>query len=79
MKITAEQCVVALKKRGLSTTAKDLAEFIGMTDSRAVATALRQPVKDGRVTINYKRGQGLGAHYRFKRMTPLQPVSGGVA
>lgn len=69
MKITAEQCVLALKKHGLSTTAKELAECIGMTDSRAVATALRKPVRDGRVSINYKRGLGLGAHYRFVRLT----------
>lgn len=68
MKITAEQCVMALKRRNLATTASELAEHIGETDSRAVATALRKPVKDGRVKIRYTRGLGFGASYRFVRL-----------
>ena len=68
MSITAEQCVMALKRRNLRTTAKALAEYIGETDSRAVATALRQPVRDGRVKIRYTRGLGFGAEYRFVRL-----------
>ncbi len=73
MKVTAEMCVIALKHRNLSTTAKGLAEYIGMTDSRAVATALREPVRDGRVKIHYARGIGLGANYRFVRMKAVKP------
>ena len=67
MKITAEQCVMALKRRDLRTTARALADYLG-TDSRAVATALRKPVKDGRVKIRYTRGLGFGAEYRFVRL-----------
>jgi len=68
-KITAQMCVEALKAVGKSIPAKELADFMTRTDSRAVATALRKPVRDGRVKIMYKRGLGLGAHYRFVRMT----------
>ena len=68
MKITAEQCVMALKRRDLSTTARQLAEYMGATDSRAVATALRKPVEDGRVKIRHTRGLGFGAEYRFVRL-----------
>ncbi len=73
MRITAEQCVKALKARNLSTTAKQLAEYMGETDSRAVATALREPVRDGRVKIHYARGIGLVANYRFVRMKAVKP------
>jgi hypothetical protein len=68
MKITAEQCVMALKRRDLNSTARALADYMGSTDSRAVATALRQPVRDGRVKIRYTRGLGFGAEYRFVRL-----------
>lgn len=64
MSITATDCVQALKKRKLSTSASALAAWIG-TDSRAVATALRGPVRDGLVTISFKRGIGF---YRFVRL-----------
>ncbi len=67
MKVTAEQCVMALKRRNLNSTAKELADYLG-TDSRAVATAMRKPVRDGRVTIRYTRGLGFGASYRFVRL-----------
>ena len=65
-KITAADSVSALKKIGLSATAKYIAEQLA-TDSRAVATSLRGPVDDGRVSITYRFGGGI-ALYRFKRM-----------
>jgi hypothetical protein len=67
-KITGQMCVEALKAVGKALPAKELADFITRTDSRAVATALRKPVDDGRVKIMYKRGLGFGAHYKFVRM-----------
>lgn len=69
--ISAYNAIMALKSiRGKSATAKWIADQINRqfdmdTDSRAVATALRQPVKDGRVTIRYHQGIG---HYRYVRM-----------
>lgn len=69
-RITCEDAVRALKNRGLSTTAKCLAQFLPGADSRAVATALRKATNDGRVSIRYKKGIAL---YRFKRLTPTKP------
>lgn len=66
MTVKAEDCVRALKAHALSTTAKSLAQFVG-SDSRAVATALRKPTSDGRVSIRFKKGI---AFYRFVRLTP---------
>lgn len=63
-KVTCEQTVRKLKHIGRSVPAKTIALFLN-TDSRAVATALRSAVRDGRVTINYRRGIG---HYRFVRL-----------
>jgi hypothetical protein len=75
--ITGDECVLMLKRLGHSTTAKGLARCLSstwlVTDSRAVATALRQPVKDGRVTRRYKRpapGEQVCAFYRFVRLKP---------
>lgn len=68
-KITCEDAVLMLKKLKLSNQAKNIAARLG-TDSRAVATALRAAVKDGRVSINYKKGIGF---YRFKRLTAKEP------
>jgi hypothetical protein len=65
-KIKAEDAVLALKKISTSQSAKFVAERLG-TDSRAVATALRGPVADGRVGITYRYGGGI-ALYRFKRL-----------
>jgi hypothetical protein len=65
-KITGEMCVQALKTSEQSITASEIAQLVG-SDSRAVATALRKPVRDGRVKIMYKRGLGLGAHYCYLR------------
>lgn len=70
-KVTAEQCVRALKEIGLSTPAARLAERMGTT-SRAVATALRQPCHDGRVSWNFRKGV---AWYRFVRLS----AKGGAA
>lgn len=70
-KISAYDAIKALREiRCQPATAKQIAEQInrrfGMdTDSRAVATAMRQPVKDGRVRIRYHGGIG---HYRYVRM-----------
>lgn len=69
-KVTAEMCVLALKTLKHSTTAKALAEFMG-TESRNVATALRGPTSDGRVSWTAKNGI---ARYRFVR---LKAKSGG--
>jgi hypothetical protein len=68
MNITAEDCVRALKEVGLSTTAALLAQRMGVT-SRHVATALRQPVKDGRVTRRFVKGR---AWYRFVRLAVVK-------
>lgn len=72
IRITTEQAVLALKGIGLSTAAKGIAERMG-TDSRAVATALRGAVKDGRVSITYRKGIGC---YRFKRLKPKAAANG---
>lgn len=47
--ITGEMCIQRLKHHGVNMTAKELAASLGTGDSRAVATALRKPTKDGRV------------------------------
>lgn len=75
-KITCEQVVLALKAHRLSTTAASIAARMG-TDSRAVATAVRAAVKDGRVTRHYKKagkGQQVCAYYRFMRLKPPLPL-----
>lgn len=69
MGITAEDVVRGLKSGKRSMPAKIIGEWLG-TDSRAVATALRKPVKDGRVSCTYRRGI---AWYRFKRLKPKLP------
>lgn len=74
-KITAQMCVEALKAVGKSIPAKELADFITRTDSRAVATALRKPVHDGRVKMIYNRKNRGVWTYRFVRMT----AKGGAA
>ncbi|HEU4376258.1 MAG TPA: hypothetical protein VFS02_22385 [Telluria sp.] len=69
--VTAEQTVLALKKLGRSVPATDVAWVLSV-DSRAVATALRQPTKDGRVSITYRRGakgEQRRGFYRFLRLT----------
>ena len=71
MSITAEDCVRALKARKTAHTASDIAGDLGST-SRAVATALRRPVEDGRVACRYMK-TGI-AHYRFVRLkAKVQP------
>jgi len=73
VKITCKDAVLFLKKRGLSTTAESIALAMThagcATTSRAVATALRSAVNDGRVTITFRRGRGF---YRFVRLTPKE-------
>jgi hypothetical protein len=76
-KITGDDCVRVLKTMTNGGTAADIA-FLLKTDSRAVATALRKPVNDDRVKINYNRGSGMGATYTFVRSTPTK-VKGGAA
>jgi hypothetical protein len=76
-KITGDDCVQCLKTLSKGGTAAEIA-FLLNTDSRAVATALRKPVNDGRVKINYSRGLGMGATYKFVRSTPAK-VKGGAA
>lgn len=65
-KVTAEDCVQALKNIGLPVTAAALAGYMGTT-SRAVATALRKPMRDGRVTAKFSKKTGI-CTWRFKRM-----------
>ena len=63
-KITANDVVLALKAIKLSTSAKSLAFWMN-TSSRAIATALRGPVDDGRIYCRYQKGI---AYYRFVRL-----------
>lgn len=69
-KITVEDAVRALKNRKTAHPARALADDLGVT-SRAVATAMRNAVADGRVTIRFKKGIAL---YRFIRLTP-RPIT----
>jgi hypothetical protein len=68
MSITAEDCVRMLKTLGRSSTAADVARCMCVT-SRHVATALRQPAADGRVTRRFIKGL---AWYRFVRLTAVK-------
>jgi hypothetical protein len=69
--ITADDCVRMLKWLKTAHAASDVAIHLGST-SRAVATALRQPVKDGRVACRFMK-TGI-AHYRFVRLkAKVQP------
>lgn len=64
--ITCDQAVRALKEIGCSQPARVIATYMG-TDSRAVATALRGAVSDGRVSISFRHKDGV-ARYRFVRL-----------
>lgn len=72
-KITTTDVLQALKMIGRSSTAEFIATYMahergfGDVTSRAVATAMRMPVADGRATITYRKGRGW---YRFVRMAP---------
>lgn len=66
--INAHNVVLTLKLAGRAMDARTIAELLGGTDSRAVATAARKPVADGRIKIRYPRGLNR-ALYRFVRMT----------
>lgn len=74
-KITGDDCVQCLKTMPSGGRAADIAFMLG-TDSRAVATALRKPIKDGRVKWG-KFVKGV-ATYTFLRSTPAK-VKGGAA
>ena len=74
-KITGDDCVQCLKTLSKGGTAAEIA-FLLNTDSRAVATALRKPVNDGRVKWG-KFVKGV-ATYSFVRSTPAK-VKGGAA
>lgn len=69
-KITTEDAVLALKAIGLRMSAVGIAAYIGDTDSRAVATAMRNAVKDGRVVIAYRGNIGW---YRLRRLKAKKP------
>lgn len=71
VKIKCEDVVVALKQIGLTVTANAIAQRLG-TDSRAVATAVRAAVNDGRVKITFPKRGGGPAYYRFVRITPVK-------
>lgn len=86
-KITGEMCVKVLKEHkefsliyaaDQAITAKDIARALD-TDSRAVATALRKPVKDGRVktVADRKHWSKFGVWcYKFVRSTPAKKKGG---
>lgn len=65
-RITTADAVLALKARRTAHPASALALDLGVT-SRAVATAMRGAVSDGRVTMRFKKGIAL---YRFQRLKP---------
>ena len=65
-KIRCIDAVMVLKNTKARMTAKEIGELLN-TDSRAVATALRQATSDGRVHWLFKKGI---ARYRFTRLTP---------
>jgi hypothetical protein len=67
MTIHAMDAVLALKWMGTRACAKEIATKLGGTDSRAVATALRNPVRSGQVTLFYKSNI---AWYKFVRLSP---------
>jgi hypothetical protein len=75
-KITCDDAVRALKRIGRSSTASLIACEL-KTSSRAVATALREAVNDGRVSIRYGAARSYTgaklqvALYRFKRLKAL--------
>lgn len=73
-KITTGDAVLALRALRTSHPARLIASYMNAhgfpgVDSRAVATALRGAVKDGRVTCNYRK-RGADASWRFVRLTP---------
>lgn len=78
-KITGEDAVRALKKLGRSVPATEIAAALS-TSPRAVATALRAAVNDGRVSIRYGAARSFSgaklqvALYRFKRLKPVEPA-----
>lgn len=69
-RITTEDAVLALRARRTAHPASAIASDLDVT-SRAVATALRAAIKDGRVICRFKKGAAL---YRFVRMAK-QPRS----
>jgi len=75
-KVTAAECVLALKTFSKGGKAKDIA-FVLNTDSRNVATALRKPTHDGRVKLGWDKKTGV-AVYKYIRSTPAK-VKGGAA
>jgi hypothetical protein len=71
-KITATEAVLALRRLGTASSASTIASSMsglghGEVTSRAVATALRVAVADGRVTCTYRRTTNK-ASYRFVRL-----------
>jgi hypothetical protein len=69
--ICADDVVLAVKALARSVPATEIAHWL-RSDTRSVATALRAPVKDGRVTITYRRGakgEQRRGFYRFVRWT----------
>lgn len=71
-RITAEMCVAATRDAGKAVTAQEIAAIIGDTTSRSVATALRNPLKDGRVKAVRNRENWKARNcwtYRFVRLT----------
>lgn len=74
-RITGEAVVRALKELGFASTAGCIAAHLGTTDTRAIATAARKPVADGRITMRFLRRQPV-ARYRFVRMTAKETLAG---
>lgn len=65
-KVTADDCVRAAQAIRTACSAQQIAERLG-TSPRAVATAIRSAVKDGRVSIRFPKGLNM-ALYRFVRV-----------
>ena len=72
LRLTCDEAVLALKRLKVTASAKHIAACTA-TSPRAVATALRKAIGDGRVTVRFTKGV---AWYRFKRLTPNCGVTG---
>lgn len=69
--ISSDDVVYACRMLRTSQKATTIARFLGTT-TRAVATAARVPIADGRLKTSYKGGL---ARYRFVRMKAKVPMT----
>lgn len=66
-KVTGDDVVLALKALKRSVPIREISAHLGGAGSRAIATAARGPMSDGRITVRYPR-RGSAAVYRFVRL-----------